>query len=198
MKRIHTVTVEFKVEGDEEPFDPSNYYNYVNDVATQRIAADIVISSVPKALCGTVADTDTELVLTEAEKAEQAAYHKAEDLDYSTRANALEALGEAREIKYTIFSMSEVAVEEMNNPLGLSSSFGPIRFIQEGGSFFGDEESADYKSDVVVNPTMMDAWKAFDDSIEVTRDNHHIFLEGLQPVEMDKDGVLSVTFVTGS
>ena len=196
MKRKHTVTIEFTITTDEEAFDPSNYYNLANDADAQREAADYVMSSLAF-MSKSLVTVDTELVLTDDEKATLKAQGDAEDDAYRIRSNALEDLGDERDIKYTIFSMAEVPVEEMNNPLGLGSVISKIRFIQAGGGFFGDEESADYKSDDITNPTMMDAWKAFDDSIEVTRDNHHIFLEGLQPVEMD-DGVLTVTFVTGS
>ena len=193
MKRIHTVTVEFKVEVDNEVFDPSNYYNLANDVVAQRAAADLVANCChfPEDLQADVANVDTALELNEDEKAALAQYNKDEDDDWNKRHNGLEELGAAHGIKRSCFSMSEVPVEEMNNPLGMSSNDGKVRFSMRG------DDNRDYLSDIVINPTMMDAWKAFDDSIEVTGDDHHIFLEGLQPVGMAGDTFI-VTFVTGS
>ena len=48
-----------------------------------------------------------------------------------------------------------------------------------------------YRSKPITNPTWMDVCKVANESIHVTDDYHHVYLEGISPVE---DGVYAMTF----
>lgn len=53
---------------------------------------------------------------------------------------------------------------------------GPTTFVSEYDNFWG--EGSEYRK-TIDNPTWADVFKAADESIEVTGDHHHIFLESI-------------------
>ena len=78
---------------------------------------------------------------------------------------------------------------------------GKVQFVSEAEDFFGNIKTrADYKSEVVENPTWLDVCLLANDMINQTGDNHHIFLECVDPVidPNDPDGVKLYTFGMGS
>lgn len=50
-------------------------------------------------------------------------------------------------------------------------------FTVNADKFFGGDEAQDYRSRVYENPTVADLIEAADESVNVTNDKHHIFLE---------------------
>lgn len=53
-------------------------------------------------------------------------------------------------------------------------------FTAHGDKFFGGEESKDYRSRVYDSPTVADLIEAAEESVDVTKDRQHIFLEGYE------------------
>lgn len=53
---------------------------------------------------------------------------------------------------------------------------GPTTFASSGSDFWGDGKV--YRK-TIDNPTWADVFKAADESIKVTKDSHHCFLEGI-------------------
>jgi predicted NAD/FAD-binding protein len=51
---------------------------------------------------------------------------------------------------------------------------------------------------IVVDPTWADVCKAAEASIEALDDKHHVFLEGVETIEMLPDGVIVVDLIMGS
>lgn len=81
---------------------------------------------------------------------------------------------------------------------------GKVVFTAKRDTFFGGEDSKDYRSEVMENPTWKQVFAAFKASIPVTRDYHHCFLEGIQRLVLNKhpqkdlDGIPLYEFITGS
>lgn len=57
---------------------------------------------------------------------------------------------------------------------------------------------SEWKSEVIENPTMADALRAMQRSIEATGDRHHVFFEGLATGAVDDRGIRTFRIITGS
>jgi hypothetical protein len=82
---------------------------------------------------------------------------------------------------------------------------GRVQFRQPYQAFFGGmavEARADYKSEILEDPTWLEVALCANDAINITGDNHHIFLEGIYQSEQwtldDKSFVLIYKFSMGS
>ncbi len=56
-------------------------------------------------------------------------------------------------------------------------------FIVKADKFFGGEQAKDYRSRVYENPSVVDLIEAADESVDVTNDKRHIFLENYEITE---------------
>lgn len=63
---------------------------------------------------------------------------------------------------------------------------------------WGDEDSEDYTSEVLENPTWLDVSVRADKMIHMTGDFHHVFLEAVYDSEQTIDGVKVYRFSMGS
>jgi len=61
--------------------------------------------------------------------------------------------------------------------------------FDQGDEFWGGDECLDYVSEVLENPTWGDLLYLFDAAIEVTKDQHHSFMEGHYKVKEIPDFV---------
>jgi hypothetical protein len=68
---------------------------------------------------------------------------------------------------------------------------GRVRVVGYADGFFGGDESREYRSRILVNPTWGTLFRVFKSQMRKTKDYHHSFLEGARIVrrEVDKDGV---------
>lgn len=53
-------------------------------------------------------------------------------------------------------------------------------FTVKANKFFGGDDAQDYRSRIYENPTIADLIEAADESVDVTNDKHHIFLENYE------------------
>ena len=74
---------------------------------------------------------------------------------------------------------------------------GKVVLVREANDFFGGEDSEDYKSEVLENPTWLQVCVRANKMMKVVRDRHHVYLEGLTK-EKEEDGVLIYRFIMGS
>lgn len=72
-------------------------------------------------------------------------------------------------VMYRNASRSSIAVE------------GKVILVALKDTFFGGEGSAEYRSRVLTNPTWATVFAEFKRAIAVTKDQHHMFLEGVHP-----------------
>jgi hypothetical protein len=75
---------------------------------------------------------------------------------------------------------------------------GDCCFFSEATEFYGGEKSKNYFSNVINNPTWLDVCALANDAIIVTKDHHHVFLEGVRHYETDKNNVKWFEFELGS
>jgi hypothetical protein len=73
---------------------------------------------------------------------------------------------------------------------------GKVRFEARHERFWGD--GTDYFSPVVIDPTWLDVALYANAMIHTTGDEHHVYLEGINVVGHDNDGVQIVNFSMGS
>ena len=73
---------------------------------------------------------------------------------------------------------------------------GRVIFLMDHKPFFGGGE--DWQSDVVENPTWLEVAVLADDMIRTTGDYHHVFLEDVEGVGQEKDGLKFARMVMGS
>lgn len=74
-------------------------------------------------------------------------------------------------------------------------------FIVKADKFFGGEQARDYRSRVYENPSVADLIEAADESVDVTHDKHHIFLESYEIIEdqsPQKDAIGEIKINFGS
>lgn len=66
-----------------------------------------------------------------------------------------------------------------------------VRVVAYRDEFFGGEESREFRSRILTNPTWGQLFRVFKTQMRKTKDYHHAFLEGARIVrrEVDKDGV---------
>jgi hypothetical protein len=88
---------------------------------------------------------------------------------------------------WAMYSMNE-------NPLTVIE--GKVKFFAKANSFWGGDETKDYESDVIENPTHATALLHLFKAMCSTGDCHHCYLEGFDIKE--SNGVKIVEFVTGS
>jgi len=72
---------------------------------------------------------------------------------------------------------------------------GPARFVRTSGWAGPDEVT--YTSETIDSPTYADAFKAFKESIDFTKDKHHVFFEGVDRLGIVA-GVTIFTLWSGS
>lgn len=78
---------------------------------------------------------------------------------------------------------------------------GAVRLVGFTDEFWGGKRSADYRSEIMTDPTWLHCCVAADAMIRVTRDRHHAFLEGfdkLPEAKQTEPGVTLYEFVMGS
>ena len=92
--------------------------------------------------------------------------------------------------RFVRFAVPEVSLDDI--PLG-----GKLKFVADRDEFFGGINSKQYSSPVVDSPTWLKICQLCDQKIKVTRDFHHVFLEGVRIVAR-KDGVTTMEFILGS
>lgn len=194
MKRTYRVSVEVYITGPEESFDETKMSDYLHDEKNQKDVRNSVVKSLADSgiSISDIGHVYVNTILDDEEQARYNAHCEEEDRKYKAREAALDELASEADIKRAYFSISEMPIDRMKEPL----AFGIVRFVAEGDEFWGGGESNNF-SKTVTDPSMLDAWKAFDDSIEVTGDSHHVFLEGLRTVK-NNDGSYTTTFITGS
>lgn len=97
------------------------------------------------------------------------------------------------------------AYEDYQNNLDEVAIEGRVMMKTEHQSFFGgmaEENRKDYESEVLENPTWLDLCLCANDMINLTGDNHHIFLEAVHKTGQftldDKSFVLIYDFSMGS
>ena len=62
------------------------------------------------------------------------------------------------------------------------------RYVFTARAKVRDEEAQDYCSQIYQDPDMADLIHTADESVDVTHDHHHIFLEGFEIVEGHPEG----------
>lgn len=67
-----------------------------------------------------------------------------------------------------------------------------------GDPFWGGDEARDYYSPILNNPTWGTVMRYFNRAVPVTRDRHHVFLEGVYEAGRSHRGVPVIEFATGS
>lgn len=72
---------------------------------------------------------------------------------------------------------------------------GRCRFVQKYDPFWG--KGRDFESSEVLNPSWLEVCRLADEMIRVTRDEQHVFLEGVSVLREDR-GVTVVEFIMGS
>jgi hypothetical protein len=76
---------------------------------------------------------------------------------------------------------------------------GPVVFISDYDAFWAmSDEGQRYESAVLKDPTYTDLLKAADESISVTKDSHHCYLEGTDFLFARDDGTRVFRLVFGS
>ena len=94
-------------------------------------------------------------------------------------------------LKYVIYSV--------NRELDVIPVKGRVRLIVRASRFYGGTESKDYISPVLTSPTWEEIAVHADASIDVTKDDHHVFLENVMPdTKVGADGVRGVLLCFGS
>jgi hypothetical protein len=74
---------------------------------------------------------------------------------------------------------------------------GPTRVEADADEFFGGKQSRPYRSKVMANPTWGDLMKCAEAQARKTRDEHHVFVEGIEFLRRD-GGVTVVRLALGS
>lgn len=85
-----------------------------------------------------------------------------------------------------IYNLDKVAVK------------GKAVFVREGDEFWGGKKALDYKSAVVENPTWLQLAVIADEAIRITRDEHHVFFEGIENTKKKMDGIKVYELIMGS
>lgn len=110
---------------------------------------------------------------------------------------AIEQAGHPR--TYVIYSAWPGTFEDPVNNLNEVAAEGRVRFVQSHDEFWGGSDGRDYTSnEVLINPTWLTVARLANDMIMTTLDDHHVFLEGIEYVRTDPDGVDVYEFLMGS
>lgn len=75
---------------------------------------------------------------------------------------------------------------------------GDCMLVAHADSFFGGKDSKPFQSGVMHDPTWGDVFEQFEKSLAVTKDGHHIYLEGVHRIGKDEYGVPMYRFSAGS
>ena len=75
---------------------------------------------------------------------------------------------------------------------------GKYRVYAPASEYFGGDDSYAYVSDVLTNPTWGTLYKHAERSMKNTKDEHHIFFEGVYKGETSPDGVTTLHLLLGS
>lgn len=63
---------------------------------------------------------------------------------------------------------------------------GPTRVEADADEFFGGKGSKPYRSKVMASPTWGDLMKCAEEQAKKTKDEHHVFVEGVEFLRKDK------------
>jgi hypothetical protein len=67
---------------------------------------------------------------------------------------------------------------------------GPTRVEADADEFWGGKESKPYRSKVMASPTWGDLMKCAEEQVRKTRDEHHVYVEGVEFLR--KEGKVTV------
>lgn len=84
------------------------------------------------------------------------------------------------------------------NNLNMVAIEGKVILVAGADDFWGDNESVDYQSEVLTNPSWLDVSVCADKMIHTVRDLHHVFLENIYDSGKKIDGVPVYHFSMGS
>ena len=104
---------------------------------------------------------------------------------------------------YVVYSASDYIDDgsefgKVANNLDEVAAEGKCIFSRERSDFWGGENSEDYVSKTVVNPTWKDVCIMANKAIKKNNDYHHVFLEDIDFIETDSDGINIYEFQMGS
>lgn len=102
---------------------------------------------------------------------------------------------------FAVFSVFDVSTRKDIERLMKPAIKGRCRIVADADDFFGGEGGKDYCSKVLTNPTYADLLKVLDEQIKATRDDHHVFMEGVVKRRRAKkyaDSVPEYEFLLGS
>lgn len=77
------------------------------------------------------------------------------------------------------------------------AAIGKIILVCKRCEFYGGDGSKNYRSDVLENPTWLQVAVCANEMIKVTRDEHHVFLEGLYK-KRTRNGITTYELAMGS
>lgn len=75
---------------------------------------------------------------------------------------------------------------------------GDCVLVAHADTFFGGKDSKPFQSGVLHDPTWGDVFAQFEKSLAVTKDLHHIFLEGVHRIGKTEYGIPMYRFSAGS
>ncbi len=112
-------------------------------------------------------------------------------------AAAVQASGQRLYVDYSAYE-SDNNDDPMDN-LDEIPVQGKIRLVQERDECWGGPGSKTYRSDVLESPTWLQITVCANKMIKVTRDRHHVFLEGIDKLSnQTEDNVTLYRFLMGS
>lgn len=103
---------------------------------------------------------------------------------------------ESVHVHYSNYKMDERDVPVDN--LDEIAVKGKVIFKASSDEFFGGDESSDYESPVLENPTWLELCRHFNDMMLTTGDFHHCFFEGVYSAKQEQNGVPVYRFGSGS
>ena len=106
------------------------------------------------------------------------------------------AVGVDCQVQYSAYLLDDHNVPIDN--LDEVAASGRVQFVRESSYLFGGQRSRKYISLVVENPTWLDVCRCAAESITVTLDNHHVYLEGVEYLKDCQDGVKRYSLRMGS
>ncbi len=97
-----------------------------------------------------------------------------------------EKLGSSRHVAYSAYELDE----EKNIPIDNLDKIaveGKVKFVAKRDQFYGGNESKDWESEIINNPTWLDVCVLANNMVQTTKDFHHIFLEGVSVLKREED-----------
>lgn len=97
-----------------------------------------------------------------------------------------EKLGSSRYVAYSAYEIDEEKDIPVDN-LDKIAVEGKVKFVNERDEFWGGQESKDWESEILINPTWLDVCVLANEMIQTTKDFHHVFLEGINVLKREED-----------